>query len=42
MEVEERLAAVVRNWRPRFVANGIDVLDVERTLEGITGWARRP
>lgn len=36
--VDDRLSAVVENWFPRFIANGLDYLDVRRTLDGIAAW----
>jgi dipeptidyl aminopeptidase/acylaminoacyl peptidase len=34
------LDAVVANWRPRFVANELDPMDVERTLASIDDWSQ--
>ena len=36
--IDDKLAVVVRNWYPRFLANGIDWSDLSRTLDEITGW----
>jgi dienelactone hydrolase len=36
---DEKLEAVVANWYPRFLANGIDFFDLRRTLDGVEGWA---
>ena len=33
-----KVEAVVENWFPRFLANGIDYFDVRRMLEEIDGW----
>ncbi len=33
-----KLEAVVANWYPRFLANGIDFFDLSRTLDDISGW----
>jgi 2,6-dihydroxypseudooxynicotine hydrolase len=33
-----KLQAVVANWYPRFLANGIDFFDLSRTLDAISGW----
>jgi 2,6-dihydroxypseudooxynicotine hydrolase len=33
-----KLHAVVANWYPRFLANGIDFFDLSRTLDAIDGW----
>lgn len=38
-KVDDRVAVVVENWFPRFIANGLDYLDVRRTLGGITSWS---
>jgi 2,6-dihydroxypseudooxynicotine hydrolase len=35
---EGRVAAVVDNWFPRFLANDLDYLDVRRTIERISEW----
>jgi dipeptidyl aminopeptidase/acylaminoacyl peptidase len=34
------LDAVVANWKPRFVANDLDPIDVERTLASISDWSQ--
>lgn len=34
----DKVEAVVTNWYPRFLANGIDYFDLQRTLDGIDGW----
>jgi 2,6-dihydroxypseudooxynicotine hydrolase len=34
------LDAVVANWKPRFVANDLDPIDVERTLASIGDWSQ--
>ena len=34
----DKLAVVVENWYPRFLANGIDWFDLRRTLAGIEDW----
>jgi 2,6-dihydroxypseudooxynicotine hydrolase len=34
-----KLQAVVTNWYPRFLANGIDFFDLSRTLDAIDDWA---
>ena len=36
---DPKLEAVVANWYPRFLANGIDFFDLRRTLDAIDGWA---
>jgi dipeptidyl aminopeptidase/acylaminoacyl peptidase len=36
---EGKVAAVVANWYPRFLANGIDWFDLTRTLEAVADWA---
>ncbi len=33
-----KLQAVVANWYPRFLANGIDWFDLTRTLDGVADW----
>ncbi len=33
-----KVTAVVANWYPRFLANGIDFFDLSRTLEAVGGW----
>ncbi len=33
-----KLQAVVANWYPRFLANGIDFFDLSRTLDAIDDW----
>ena len=35
----DKVEAVVANWYPRFLANGIDYFDLQRTLERIDGWS---
>ena len=35
----DKLAAVVRNWYPRFLANGIDYFDLTRILEQVADWS---
>jgi dipeptidyl aminopeptidase/acylaminoacyl peptidase len=35
---DAKLAAVLEHWFPRFIANGLDYLDVRRTLDGIETW----
>jgi dipeptidyl aminopeptidase/acylaminoacyl peptidase len=35
---DEKLAAVVTNWMPRFLANGLDAMQVQGVLAGITRW----
>jgi 2,6-dihydroxypseudooxynicotine hydrolase len=35
---DSKLQAVVANWYPRFLANGIDFFDLSRTLDAVTGW----
>jgi 2,6-dihydroxypseudooxynicotine hydrolase len=35
---DPKLEAVVSNWYPRFLANGIDWFDLARTLDAVTGW----
>lgn len=35
----DKLAAVVQNWYPRFLANGIDYFDLTRTLEAVEDWS---
>ena len=36
--VDDRVARVVANWFPRFLANGLDYLDVTRILDSIERW----
>jgi hypothetical protein len=36
---DDRVAVVVDNWFPRFLANGLDYLDVRRTLDAVGSWA---
>ena len=36
---DDRVAVVVENWLPRFLANGLDYLDVRRTLDAVRSWA---
>ena len=33
-----KVDAVVENWFPRFLANGLDSFDVRRTLNRVDGW----
>lgn len=33
-----KVDVVVENWFPRFLANGLDYLDVRRTLDAVAGW----
>ena len=33
-----KVDAVVENWFPRFLANGLDYFDVRRTLDRVDGW----
>jgi pimeloyl-ACP methyl ester carboxylesterase len=35
---DDKVAAVVGNWFPRFLANGLDYLDVSRTLAAVRSW----
>lgn len=35
----DKVAAVVENWFPRFLANGIDYLDARRILDRVADWA---
>ena len=35
----DKVDAVVGNWYPRFLANGIDYFDLQRTLDKVDGWA---
>jgi acetolactate synthase-1/2/3 large subunit len=35
---DEKLSAVVQNWLPRFLANGLDALQVQQVLAGIERW----
>jgi 2,6-dihydroxypseudooxynicotine hydrolase len=35
---DPKVDAVVANWYPRFLANGIDWFDLTRTLDAISGW----
>lgn len=35
---DDRVAVVVGNWFPRFLANGLDYLDVRRTLDAVRSW----
>jgi pimeloyl-ACP methyl ester carboxylesterase len=37
-DVAGKVEAVVTNWYPRFLANGIDYFDLQRTLDGIDSW----
>jgi dienelactone hydrolase len=39
MSGRTKLAAVVENWYPRFLANGIDWFDLTRTLDAVHDWA---
>jgi 2,6-dihydroxypseudooxynicotine hydrolase len=34
----DKVSAVVANWYPRFLANGIDWFDLTRILDAVTGW----
>jgi dienelactone hydrolase len=34
----DKVQAVVANWYPRFLANGIDWFDLTRTLDAVTDW----
>ena len=36
--VDAKVQAVVANWYPRFLANGIDYFDLRRTLDAVDGW----
>ena len=36
---DPKLEAVVANWYPRFLANGVDFFDLRRTLDAVDGWA---
>lgn len=36
--MDERVAAVVEHWAARFVANDLDSLDVQRTLDAVETW----
>jgi dipeptidyl aminopeptidase/acylaminoacyl peptidase len=35
---DAKVQAVVANWYPRFLANGIDFFDLSRTLDAVDGW----
>jgi 2,6-dihydroxypseudooxynicotine hydrolase len=35
----DKVEAVVANWYPRFLANGIDYFDLQTTLDSIDGWS---
>ena len=35
---DAKVQAVVANWYPRFLANGIDYFDLSRTLDAVDGW----
>jgi 2,6-dihydroxypseudooxynicotine hydrolase len=35
---DAKVDAVVANWFPRFIANGIDYFDLVRTLDAVDGW----
>ena len=35
----DKVESVVRNWYPRFLANGIDYFDLARTLDNVDGWS---
>jgi 2,6-dihydroxypseudooxynicotine hydrolase len=35
---DSKVQAVVANWYPRFLANGIDYFDLSRTLDAVDGW----
>ena len=39
MTSNAKVDAVVANWYPRFLANGIDYFDLQRTLDSIDGWS---
>jgi pimeloyl-ACP methyl ester carboxylesterase len=39
MTSTDKVEAVVANWYPRFLANGIDYFDLQRTLGRIDGWS---
>jgi len=41
-EQDPRLEDVVRTWYPRFVANGIDALDLDRVLSSVQSWGDWP
>ena len=36
--MSDKLNAVVANWYPRFLANGIDFFDLTRTLDAVSDW----
>jgi pimeloyl-ACP methyl ester carboxylesterase len=36
---DAKVEAVVANWYPRFLANGIDWFDLQRTLDAVTDWS---
>jgi 2,6-dihydroxypseudooxynicotine hydrolase len=36
---DAKVDAVVANWYPRFLANGIDWFDLQRTLDQVTDWS---
>lgn len=40
--VDHKVRAVVQNWLPRFLANELDYLDVQRTLDAIETWEDWP
>ena len=37
-ETQNRAQLAASHWKPRFIANGIDVNDFERVLAAMTGW----
>jgi 2,6-dihydroxypseudooxynicotine hydrolase len=39
---DDKLSAVVDNWLPRFLANGLDALQVQQVLAGIDRWEQWP
>jgi dipeptidyl aminopeptidase/acylaminoacyl peptidase len=36
---DRRLAEAVRNWRPRFLENGVDPIDYDRVTSTVTEWS---
>src|SRR5436853_7659474 len=36
---DERVALAMSHWGPRFVAQGVDLSDFQRTVERITRWS---
>jgi dienelactone hydrolase len=38
-DVDERIQVAVQNWAPRFVANGVDINDLQRITSNLTLWA---